>query len=288
MQELLVKNGDIDLYVQTFGSIKDPAILLIAGAAGQSILWNYQFCLHIAQSGYFVIRFDNRDTGQSSAVNYIDNPYNLDHMAEDAMAILDHLKISKAHIVGSSMGGYVAQIIAINYKERVNSLVLLMSTINSSSLRGIKGHNSLPGHNFEAIREIAEISKIPRISLKDKIKSLTDMLRVFNGKEAHFPYDELYQLSEKSYNRAKSRNAVRHHRLAILNSPPDRTQSLKKVDLPILIIHGKMDPIIPVEHAYYGKDHLSQAKLLIIEKMGHVLSSMFTDQVAESILEHIK
>jgi pimeloyl-ACP methyl ester carboxylesterase len=285
MEELLVNHKDLEFCLQTFGIKTDPAILLIAGAAGQAILWNQSFCEDLAKSGYFVIRFDNRDTGQSSGINYDKNPYNLDDMAEDAIAILDHFKIIKSHIVGLSMGGYIAQIMAINYPNRILSLSLIMTTINSASLRGIRGLSNLPGHNPSVVKQIANIYQKPRTTLEDRIKSLTDILQLFNGSASDFPYDEFYQLSKESYRRAKNNSAVRNHRLAILNSPADRTESLKELDIPILIIHGKADPIIPVQHAYYMKKNIPQAKLIIIEEMGHILSSIFTTPVKESLLE---
>jgi pimeloyl-ACP methyl ester carboxylesterase len=288
MQELVVKNKEIELFVQTFGDKNNPAILLISGSAGQAILWNKTLCENLSKAGYFIIRFDNRDTGQSSSAIYEEQPYTLEDMAEDAFNILDYFKINKAHIVGQSMGGYIAQVMAIRKPERLLTLTLLMTTINSMVLRGIKGLSKLPGHDLETIQNISRIYHIKRHSLEDRIKSLTDIMELFNGNSAPFPYKELYQLSKESYARAKNNRAVRNHRLSVQHSPANRTEELRNLSIPTLIIHGKADPIIKVEHAYYTKEHIPQAKLLIIDKMGHILSSIFIKTVEKALVEHFK
>ena len=284
MKEDFIKN----ICIQTFGISNDPALILIAGAAGQGILWNYSLCQKLAQAGYFVIRFDNRDTGKSFGVNYESDPYTLKDMAEDIIVILNQLEIKQAHIVGMSMGGYIAQVLAMLYPERILTLTFIMSTINSLALRGARKMTNLPGQDFQTIQRIAQIYHVPRTNMEDRIKSLTDVWSLFNGNEAPFPYEEWYELAKESYARAKSKNAVRNHRLAILNSPADRTKALKSLAIPTLVIHGEADPIIHVEHAYYIKEHLPQVRLNIIKKMGHILSSHFTNQIEDILLEHFK
>lgn len=286
MQELFITNNNLELCIHTFGERSNPAVILIAGAAGQSILWDKNLCKNIANTGYFVIRFDNRDTGKSSGTIYEENPYTLKTMAEDIILILDKFNIQKSHIVGMSMGGYVSQVLSILFPERIISLTFIMSTINSLALRGVRKINNLPAQNAEVVKKIASIYQIPRLTLEDRIKSLTDIWQLFNGTLSKFPYDEWYELAKESYSRAKSKNAVRNHRLAILNSPADRTELLKNTLIPTLIIHGEADPIIHVNHAYYAKQHMPKSELIIIEKMGHILSSLFTNQITDELLNH--
>ena len=288
MKEFLLKLQELELCVHHFGKLSDPAVLLINGAAGQAILWDENLCQNLANDGYFIIRFDPRDTGLSSNIDYLQNPYNLKDMAEDALKILDHFKIQKAHIVGMSMGGYVAQNMAIYFPQRIITLTLLMTTINSLALRGVRGVTKLPGQDVEVIKQMALTYQAPRKTLADRVKSLTDTWQLFNVNEAPFPYQEWYKLAEKSYSRANGNNAMRNHRLAILNSPADRTELLKNIDIPTLIIHGEADPIIKVAHAHYAHQHIPQAKLLIIDKMGHILSSIFTSEIENALLKHFK
>lgn len=286
MEELFVKHLDLQLCVQSFGNIKNPAVVLIAGSAGQGILWDKNFCENIAKAGYFVIRFDNRDTGLSSGLNFKETPYNLKDLAGDVVGILDHFKIQKAHIVGMSMGGYIAQKLAIYYPERMLSMTLFMTTINSSVMRGIRGTNNLPGQSLDIVKQLSEIYQTPRITFEDRIKVLTETWKLFNGSEAEFPYDEWQELAEESYKRAKTKSAVRNHRAAVLNSPADRGATLKNISLPpTLILHGGSDPIIQIAHAHYGHKLLPQSELVIIDKMGHLLTSVFTSQVEYVLLK---
>ncbi len=286
MEELFVKHLNLQLCIHSFGKVTDPAVILISGSAGQAILWDKTFCENIAKAGYFVIRFDNRDTGLSSGINFKENPYNLKDLAGDVIGILDHFKIEKAHIVGMSMGGYIAQKLAIYYPNRILSMTLFMTTINSSVMRGIRGMDNLPGQSLDIVKKLSEIYQTPRITLEDRIKVLIETWKLFNGTESPFPYDEWRELAEESYKRAKTKNAVRNHRAAVLNSPSDRGKILKEIDLPpTLILHGKADPIIQIAHAYYEHKLLPQSELVIIDKMGHLLTSLFTAQVEDALLK---
>lgn len=286
MQEIFITNKNLELCLQTFGQSNNPMVLLIYGAAGQGILWNKTLCKNLAKAGYFVIRFDNRDTGKSSAVEYALNPYNLKDMAEDIASILNHFQTKKAHIIGSSMGGYIAQNFAIYYPEKILTLTLMMTTMNSLPLRGVRGLCHLPGPNATIIKQISELYQMPRLTFDDKIKTLIKTWELFNGNKAEFPHEDWNQLAIESYKRAQSKNAVRNHRLAVLNSPANRSTELKELNIPTLIIHGQEDQIIPVDHANYSNNIIKNSSLVIIDKMGHLLTSFFTTQVEDIILAH--
>jgi len=299
MQEILIQKNNIslaeagsasrynlELCVQTFGHQTNPIVLLIYGAAGQGILWDKTLCESLAKEGYFVIRFDNRDTGKSSSFEYDLNPYNLKDMAEDLLVILDHFNAQKAHIIGSSMGGYIAQNLAIYYPERILTLTLMMTTINSLPLRGIRGLCKLPPANSEIIKRISELYLKPRLTFEDRINTLIGIWELFNGDKSKFPYNEWHPLALESYERAKGKNAVRNHRLAVLNSPANRSSELENLDIPTLILHGEEDQIIPIAHAYYNKDTIKNSSLIIIEKMAHLLTSNFRNQVEDNLLKH--
>ncbi len=284
MEELLLTANYPELCIQTFGKKTDPSVILISGAAGQGILWLTSLCEKLAKEGYFVIRYDNRDTGKSSSYNFDTNPYDLKALAEDVISIMDQVNIDKTHIVGKSMGGYIAQMLSHYFEERILSLSLIMTTINSMSLRGARKISGLPGQNPDVVHKIAQLYQIPRTNIEERIKSLTEIWQLFNGEACNFPYDEWHQLAKESYSRAKSKNAVRNHRLAILSSPGDRRKFISS-QIPITIIHGSDDPIIKVEHAYYAKEHIFNAKLFIIKNMGHILSSLFIEEIGDILLE---
>lgn len=288
MEEIFVKSKNLELFTQVYGKATNPAVILIYGAAGQGILWDQDLCKNIANNGYFVIRFDNRDTGKSSAFDYNISPYNLKDMAQDIIIILDYFKIHKAHIVGSSMGGYIAQNLAIYFPSRILTLTLMMTTINSSALRGVRGICNLPGANIEVIKKISQLYKVPRSSLEDKINILLQTWELFNGNMACFPLEQWRELAIESYQRATSKNAVRNHRLAVLNSKADRTKDLQALEIATLIIHGEEDPIIQVPHAHYANKNIPGSSTVIIKKMGHLLTSVFTNQIGDELLRHFE
>ena len=115
MTNQLIKSGDFYLWYETFGKREDTPILLIQGSGAQGLLWQDQFCENLSQNGYYVIRYDHRDTGQSSYIDYQNTPYGLKDLMEDSKLILDTLELKKAHVVGASMGGYIAQLLGIYY-----------------------------------------------------------------------------------------------------------------------------------------------------------------------------
>jgi pimeloyl-ACP methyl ester carboxylesterase len=287
MQEKLLNTKYPFLCVQTFGKQNNPAIILIAGAAGQGILWPTEFCLKLSQEGHFVIRYDNRDTGKSSGIDFETSPYSLQNMAEDVISILDQLSIKQAHIVGMSMGGYIAQILAYYYPSRILSICLFMTTINSSALRGMRKLCNLPGQDPSAVEAIAKIYQVPRSEAEDKVRALVEVWRIFNGNKCPFPYEEMYELASLSYQRATTKNAVRNHRMAVLNSQADRRFCLENMPFPVLIMHGENDPIIKIEHAYYTNQHVIGSKLYVIKNLGHLFSSHFTEQISDIVLGFI-
>jgi pimeloyl-ACP methyl ester carboxylesterase len=120
--EKTVRSGDLELWTESFGDASRPTVLLIMGVMNQGILWPDEFCAEIADSGYHVIRYDHRDTGQSSSVDFEEHPYTLDDLASDALKVLDGYGVEKAHVVGLSMGGFLAQLLALDHPDRILSL----------------------------------------------------------------------------------------------------------------------------------------------------------------------
>ena len=286
MSEQVIEANNIGIWCQTFGKPKKPAIILTMGAGGQGILWRDEFCQKLADSGRFVVRYDNRDTGKSASFDFDTSPYTLMDMAEDAVGILDAFSIKKAQFVGLSMGGYIAQLCAIHYPERVSSLVSIASTINSNSLRGKIDTSQLPSHKKESVEKIQEIFKRPRESFFDKVEALTDIWRVFNGNDTKFKYDEWNRLAELSYTRLEDKkNAMKNHSKATNITPANRTEDMKNLTVKALFIHGESDPIIQKEHAIYSAQHTKKSELCLIPTMGHLLSSSFDDIITKKILD---
>lgn len=187
-QENIVKinNRAIELWTQAFGNKNNPAILLIMGSGGSGVVWTDNFCKKLMKAGFFVIRYDNRDTGKSTTVDFEKNPYNLNDMANDALAILDFYRIQKTDLIGISMGGFIGQIIASEHPDRVRRLVVVSSTPDHTALvTAVSGRDCsnmpLPAPSNENLLKYRQCHNMPKNTNEEKFKAwLQDLGKVEN------------------------------------------------------------------------------------------------------------
>ena len=270
-----------------------PAILLIMGLGTQMIAWSDPFCDTLAAGGYRVVRFDNRDVGLSSkfdragSVNVkwaffksmlglsIDAPYSLYDMAGDAVGLMDVLVLENAHIVGASMGGMIAQIIASKYPARTRSLVSIMST---------SGARGLPQATRDARNAL--LAKRPAPGERDKIiAQMMDIYRVIGSPGYPVPDDHLRQRMEASLARAYYPVGIGRQMLAIM-ADGSRVDRLRAIKVPTLVIHGADDPLVPVAGGKDTAANIPGAKLEIVPGMGHDLPPGLVPVLAGLILDH--
>jgi pimeloyl-ACP methyl ester carboxylesterase len=292
--EQYVKANGIELAYDEFGEAGRPVILLIMGLGTQMIAWPEAFCSDLAAHGFRVIRFDNRDIGLSQKMEGakvpgilkiaaysrlrlpVKVPYLLHDMAADAVGLLDALDVSSAHIVGASMGGMIAQLIAGHFPFRVLSLTSIMST---------SGCRSLPGADRKvALHMVRRPAKADAEALQEYAMRTWRLI----GSPAYQPSDEV--LREKlslSYQRSHYPPGHSRQMAAILASG-DRVSLLKKIIAPTLVIHGKEDPLVPVSGGIDTARHVPGAKLELIEGMGHDLPQPLLPHFAELIGTHAK
>ena len=268
-------NG-IQIEYETFGEPDSPALLLIIGIIGQLTFWDEKLCQHLAQQGHYVIRFDNRDAGLSSKIEEagvpdimqtikaqmkgetINPPYTIKDMADDAVGLLDALGIEKAHICGMSMGGMIAQTIAINYPKRVLSLISIYSNT---------GDPEEPQSESKARKFLLAPQTEEREAYIEK------GMKFFSAISGPgFPYDEewLRNFVAQSYDRAYNPEGVARQFVAIL-AQKNRRPELKSLSTPALIIHGANDPLVLVESGKNTAADIPGAELMIIDGMGHDL-----------------
>ncbi len=147
MAERTVRANGIEIWAEDFGEPRNPAVLLVMGAGGQGILWPDEFCAALVAAGFYTIRYDNRDTGQSTCVEFAEAPYTLSDMARDAIAVLDAFGVDRSHVVGASMGGMIGQTLAIEHAGRLRTLTSIMSSpAGAGIMAGLMGQESrLPG-----------------------------------------------------------------------------------------------------------------------------------------------
>lgn len=285
--ETSVDVNGITIVYDTFGDRTHPPMLLIAGLGMQMIGWDDAWCQGLADRGYWVIRYDNRDVGLSTKFDAagIPNlpalmqgqkvavPYLLDDMALDAVALLDALEIAAAHIVGISMGGMIAQAVAINHPERVLTLTSIMSTT---------GDPSLPPPTPEAGQFLMTPAPTEREAYLEHSLKVSHILA-----GSGFPFDEerARDYAGRAYDRGLNPAGFGRQLAAVLASG-SRKSALQSVNIPTLVIHGAADPLIPVEGGKDTAASIPGAKLIIIAGMGHNLPLEVWSQMLDAISAH--
>ncbi|UAA40713.1 alpha/beta hydrolase [Paraneptunicella aestuarii] len=279
-------NG-LHIAADSFGDKRNPPVLLIMGLATQLVHWDEAFCRKLAAQGYWVIRFDNRDIGRSDYLHSkptpgllnmathhyfkapINAPYLLDDMANDAVALLDSLNIPAAHIIGVSMGGMIAQIMAIQHPDRVLSLTSIMSSPGDKKLMKPKLKVA-----FTVLR--------PRSKSQEQyIKQALAMWKVLHGK--HFPFEEerMRNMILTALQRGVSASGIMRQLGAIMVAP-DRTPQLQQLDIPSLVVHGDADPLVPVINGIKTAEAIPDSELKIIKGMGHTIPVSIWDELIDS------
>ena len=284
-------NG-IEIYYETFGESQNPAILLIMGLDAQCVIYGDNVIKPLVEAGFYVIRFDNRDIGLSTWLNdkwHRSKPYKLEDMAKDSVELLDFLQIKHAHIIGVSMGGMIAQHIAIEYPEKVLSLTSIMSsgyTLNPAVVKDFKLKL--------LVRSIPFLIK--RFYIKNKysnhkitVGSYVATYRFLRGNR--FPFDEAYfrEVFTESIERRKGQNPrARFQQFCAIVASGSRLEKLHKIQAPTLVIHGTADPLVNPKHAEIYAPLIPHSKLLMIEGMGHELPKGALEEVLPVIIEHLQ
>ncbi|WP_064196588.1 MULTISPECIES: alpha/beta fold hydrolase [Emticicia] len=283
-------NG-IEIYYETFGNEQNPAILLIMGLDAQCVIYGENMIEPLVEAGFYIIRFDNRDIGLSTWMNetwHRSRPYSLEDMAKDSVGLLDFLKIEKAHIVGVSMGGMIAQHIAIDFSEKVLSLTSIMSS----------GYTLNPKVASKLTHKLL-MKLIPflikRIYIKNKysnhkisVGSYVATYRLLRGKR--FEFDESYfrQVFTESIERRKGQNPrARYQQFCAIVASGSRLKKLHQIKAPTLVIHGTADPLVSPKHAEIYAPLIPNSKLLMVEGMGHELPKGALAEVLPEIIRHL-
>ncbi|MFN2236179.1 MAG: alpha/beta fold hydrolase [Anaerolineales bacterium] len=283
-------NG-IEIVYDTFGDSSAAPMLLVMGLGAQLIAWDEEFCEKLAASGYWVIRFDNRDVGLSTHFDEagipdvmamiqaqmqgeaLDSPYRLKDLADDAVGLLDAIGVQSAHVVGVSMGGMIVQEMAIHHAQRIRTMTSIMSST---------GNPALPSPKPEAI---GVLMKPPAANREAHIESSVEASKILGGSALAFDEDRVREKAGQSYDRGLSPAGTARQLAAILASG-SRKEALKSVKVPTLVIHGDIDPLVPVEGGIDTAQAIPGAQLLIIEGMGHDLPPVIWPQVIEAIIKH--
>lgn len=278
-------SGAVELCYQTFGDPEDDPLLLVMGLGGPMTWWHPDLCRILAARGFFVIRYDNRDTGRSSRIKHrvsrvtivrafsgrkVRAPYSLHDLAADAVGLLDHLGIANAHVAGVSMGGMIAQVMAADHPTRVTSLVSIMSTSGKRTV-GWAHPLLMPG------------LVLPRGAGREAYVKGSAAIWKRIGSPAHPEPDEaLRERAEVTWDRGFDMDGVLRQMLAILTQP-NRSRALHSLRIPATVIHGLADRMVHVSGGRATAQAIPGAELLLIEGMGHdlphVLHGTFVDAI---------
>ena len=279
-------NG-ISIEYDDFGSPEDAPLLLIMGLGAQMITWDEGLCQAIAERGFHVIRFDNRDVGLSEKIEGGPTPdllaamqgdtssatYTLDDMAADAAGLLDVLGIDAAHIVGASMGGMIAQTFALNYPQRTLSLCSIMSTTGSQAVG-------------QPHPEILPILLGPRPTSRDDAMDRAEQaVRAFGSKGLPVDWAHIRERAGQSYDRCFYPIGFARQLLAIVASG-DRTERLRDLDVPTVVIHGTDDKLVDPSGGRATAEAIPGAELVEVEGMGHDLPEAAWPRMVDAIVRN--
>jgi pimeloyl-ACP methyl ester carboxylesterase len=284
-EQLVAANGQT-LCCQTFGEKTGEPLVLIMGLGAQMILWEADFCAALAARGFHVVRFDNRDVGKSSSVAApppdlakvmsgqapLNAPYTLEDMAKDTIGLMDALGFESAHVAGASMGGMIAQSLAIQYPERVKSLTSIMSTT---------GEPGLPPPTPEVWA--AMIAPPPRTAA-EFIEANVRVARLLRS------YDDA---DEAAADLVRARRAAERglnpmggaRQMAAIIASGSRKEALARVKAPTLVIHGADDPLVPLQGGEATARAIPGARLLVLPRMGHTLPRAVWPEIVDAMAE---
>ncbi|MDG2457054.1 MAG: alpha/beta hydrolase [SAR86 cluster bacterium] len=306
-------NG-IDIWWQAHGDSKNPPVLLIMGLNSNSKVWSEDLIQNLVEEDFYVVVYDNRDIGKSSWVTeepflisfikilptfvieaFVDSifdfifddegrfnmeaapaEYNLNDMALDGLSLLDHLNLKEAHVVGASMGGMIAQVMALNYPKRVSTLTAIMTTPGFDT-QGLSGPNE--------VFKIAMKESFVLNLLEKEEEALFVIERALTG--SRFPFNE-NSFKEKAKKRIDQGINTSNAQTAAVGASPNRFNRLKEIAMPTLIIHGTEDPLIPIDHGILLADNIVGAKKLILKGVGHEIPDELLSEIIPVMSAHFR
>jgi pimeloyl-ACP methyl ester carboxylesterase len=274
--ERLIEATGVELCTETFGDPAHPPVLLIMGMGGSMLWWDEGFCRLLAESGRFVVRYDHRDTGRSVTYPPGRPGYGGDDLVADAAAVLDAHGIARAHVVGVSMGGALAQLLALAFPDRVASLVLI------STSPAVGSHAGLPGPGAAFTEFVSSVS-VDWSDAASVTEYLVGYSRVLAG-ERPFDADALRDLARRDIARARDFSAAQNHEL--LDGDGRSRAPLSSIAASTLVIHGTADPMFPPAHGEALAAAIPGAVLMPLEGAGHGVDPADRAAIALAISDH--
>lgn len=277
MAEQIIRDGGLELCVETFGDPGHPGLLLVMGAQASMLWWPRDFCEALAARGFHVIRYDHRDVGRSTTYGMGQAPYTIHDLIDDVLRVLDGLGVDKAHLLGFSMGGYLAQGAAIKAPARVASLAIW-------GAGPLDADEDLPAMDPALLDFL--MSAFPQ-DWSDEAAVVdfhVEGQRRMAGPRYPFDQDAHRALAEAEFRRARDRASALNH-AAYDTTHPGGTRA---IGAPTLIVHGTADPVTPVDHAHALAGQITGARLLVLDGVGHELHRATWPEVIEAVVENAR
>lgn len=283
MESLYIRRDGVSLFTESFGDPDDPTVLLIMGAMTSGVWWPKEFCNMLAQKGFFVIRYDHRDTGASTSYEPGSINYSVEDLADDAVRVLDAYEKDTAHLVGMSLGGLLAQFITLKYPSRVQTL----TTIASERLA--LADPNMPEMSPSILEYHAQVESLDWSDHEAVINYQVGAWRLLSGSAHEFDPELTRSLAEEDLARTPDPLTVFNH--AQLQDPTvwDPTKwinRLHEITQPALIIHGTEDIVLPYPHAEALNAELPDSRLLTLEGTGHELPRGEWSRIVDAIALH--
>jgi pimeloyl-ACP methyl ester carboxylesterase len=277
LAERLIEANGVELCTEPFGDPADPPVLLIMGIGGSMLWWEEGFCRMLADRGRFVIRYDHRDTGRSVTYEPGRPGYTGADLVGDATGVLDAYGIPAAHVVGVSAGGAFAQLLALDFADRVLSLVLI------STSSAVPGDRELPP-STERFGRFVATAEVDWSDAASVIEYLVDYSRVLAGGARPFDEAAARDFARRETERARNFAAAQNHD-ALTGGEPAR-KPLSSITAPTLVVHGTADPMFPTEHGEALAEDITGARLLALEGAGHGVDRADWKTIVAAIVEH--
>lgn len=293
-QEGKVRANGMTIAYESFGKETDQAIILIQGTGAPMTDWPTELCQGLADHGFWVIRFDNRDIGRSSHLTALGQPdwaaigalvgscetdalpYTLQDMSKDVIGLLDALEIEKAHMVGASMGGAIAQLVAIHYPKRTWTLTSISAT---------SGNPTLPWGDAKALQAMGA----PPPSTTNRDSLVNHLVNIYKALGSMDDDQTMKEQASEHLNRSwYPEGSARQAAAVLLADRCDRREQLGQLDLPVAVVHGDSDPLVPLMAGRDVAQSVPNAEMCVIEGMGHHISRVFLDALENCIMENVQ
>jgi pimeloyl-ACP methyl ester carboxylesterase len=281
MAERMIEANGARLCTAAVGEPGDPPVLLVMGISASLVWWEEEFCARLAGERRLVIRYDHRDTGRSTTYEPGQPAYTVNDLVADAAGVLDAYGLDCAHVVGMSMGGGLAQLLALDFPERVRSLTLISTSPVTPGERGLP-----PAE--DRLRPFWGAGGVDHSDAGSVVEYLVEYWRALWGPARAYDEEHVRALARREVARARDVAAAQNHTMLSDEDEARPRGPLSSISAPTLVIHGTDDPMFPIEHGRALANEIPRAKLLALPGAGHGVDPVDWDTVIEAILDHTR